>query len=237
MTLYVCYVTWKVWLSESFVKFQGKEGERKHVWCSAASPHSEEGLCIASAYCLPASLSEAQGCTRVRLEGGWFLTSPWREKGCPHKQPPQANALNSQIHRLYFSLLQSLTPLSSFPWNAGLLCSSLNSVSVGIWWKRWIAPRVRSSLRLVGSAKLDTFCKTARKKARVGHLSPVPDWPVRLLHLILPLKRARWVSPTRRPIQRKVGLSGKKHCRGTENDEISWNVSSFCFFPRSQGPH
>lgn len=57
-------------------------------------------------------------CVWMRLEGGWFLTSPWREKGCPHKQPPQANALNSQIHRLYFSLLQSLTLLTSFPWNA-----------------------------------------------------------------------------------------------------------------------
>lgn len=57
-------------------------------------------------------------CVWMRLEGGGFLTSPWRERGCPHKQPPQANALNSQIHRLYFSLLQSLTPLSSFPWNA-----------------------------------------------------------------------------------------------------------------------
>lgn len=119
MTLYVCYVTWKVWLSESFVQFQGKEGERKHVWCSAASPHSEEGLCIASAYCTASLKPEAAlVCVWMRLEGGWFLTSPWREKGCPHKQPPQANALNSQIHRLYFSLLQSLTPLSSFPWNA-----------------------------------------------------------------------------------------------------------------------
>lgn len=53
-------------------------------------------------------------------------------KKAAHTQPPEANALNSQIYFFFFFLVQNRTVLSSFLWNASLLCSSLNSVSVRI---------------------------------------------------------------------------------------------------------
>lgn len=59
-------------------------------------------------FCTPSSCvssPEAQGCTRARLNetrGRRISDELAARKGCPHKLPPEANALNSQIRRLYF---------------------------------------------------------------------------------------------------------------------------------------
>lgn len=90
----------KVQLSDSFAQFQGKEAQHKAVLDAVHHPLTgKEAFCVASACIPPAPLSEAQGCTRERLNetrGRMISDELAARKGCPHKQPPEANALNSQ---------------------------------------------------------------------------------------------------------------------------------------------